>query len=252
MESFVFCPKCQDVDTRRTKCIKCGYGTNTLPNPKADQPKKRRWRGWRGWALLTGLGCLLIGWMEWKVSQGTSETPTDVKVEDLEAGQRPNQNHVRLGKHVRLYPMTVYVISRRDEKSPDPVIRECFFPVVSTKKGFVPAAGADKVTVPKDFVVLACTRQFDHLNQIPKDMVVTNELKGMVVNSIKSLNADEAKLIKEAFPNIDPNQLLIVDVDRKPSSPAFWLAISGVGLILVLAALRSFWNDFRAKFGDEE
>jgi hypothetical protein len=248
MESFVICPECQDLDTRRTKCIKCGYGKNALSKTKADQPKKSRGRVF---VLFIGLGCLLIGWQEWRVSQGTSETPTDVKVEDLEAGQRPNQNHVRLGKHVCLYPMSVYVIPRGDANLKNPTIRECFFPVVSVKKLLVPAAGADMVAVPKDFVVLACSHQYKNLDEIPTKIAMNDELKGMVVNSIHSLDAEAAKLIQEAFPNVDPNQLLIVQVDRKPSSPAFWLTISGVGMIFFLAAIRAFWNDFRSKASAE-
>ena len=72
------------------------------------------------------------------------------------------------------------------------------------------------------------------------DRPTVNELiQGMIVNSVSTLSTETENMLRQAYPGIDLNQVLLLEQGRKPTSQGFTtgLLIGGVGLIVCAAAM---------------
>jgi hypothetical protein len=261
MEEFVICPNCQDLDSRRTKCSKCGYGKERprqAPDPSNRRSESSNVGCWsRFIGICIGVGCFSYAWQDWRVSQGTADNPTAVEVKALEAGERPPQNYVLLGKHVRLYPLSVYVSPKREERDKNPSVRKCFFPIVSVGRLVEDIPPVDRregppadrpparAFQPPRFSVLAMTEEYKRLADIPTRIAAEGGLEGMVVNSIYSLDPKVVALLREEYPSMDPEKIVIVEVGRKPGSPWMWIIVSCIGACFLFGVAAAFWEDFR-------
>jgi preprotein translocase subunit Sss1 len=58
-------------------------------------------------------------------------------------------------------------------------------------------------------------------------------IQGLIINDVSSLNTEEKNLIKQEFPNIDFNKVLILEDGRKPTATgaAVVAIIAGVGML---------------------
>lgn len=211
--------------------------------------------------LLVAGGCVL-GWMgiqEYRVSRGTSAEPQLVDLAKLESGSAPGNNHLKIEKHWAVYPAAIYSYSKSkyDKSEPKPAtsVSFAYYPVISTDHPFVgelmlyalrqkaakkKAPGGPVPTIKK-FKILVKTKRFKTIGDIPQELKVEDSLQGLVINKIKSLDKKEAELIKQSFPSMDLDEILIVEDGREPSSGLkTWsmiigggvLALAGVGLFL--------------------
>jgi hypothetical protein len=257
---FIRCPKCGEFDERRTQC-RCGYSAADTPAAPArpadtEQPRVSKGGGTFGCGgcllLLVGIGVFVWGAQEYWVSRGATEQPEDMDLAKIEAGERPSQNHIRLGKHLRLYPSLIFATAKSQKDSKDPPIHYSFYPLISpshpqlAKERIEDIAAAGDDPHLKEFTVLVRTEQFKRVGEVPHGPVVENSIQGMVINSISSLSADEAKLIKDSFPNLDTNRLLILEQDRTPASLFKSFGIMAGGAVLVLIVLASLLRGQKA------
>src|SRR5262249_21346699 len=159
------------------------------------------------------------GYQEYKVGKGATEQPQEIDLAKLEAGEKPAQNHIRIGKHLRHYSNLIYSISARDQNNSDPHIWYSFYPIVSPSHpgllGKLVVHGRDKKQIT-GFAVLVKTSDFHRLSEIPRQDQEQDSIQGMIINSIRELDKQEADLIKESFPDLDLTQVLILDQGRKP------------------------------------
>jgi hypothetical protein len=211
--------------------------------------------------FLVAGGCVL-GWMgiqEYRVSSGASAEPQLVELAKLESGSAPQDNHLKLEKHVAVYPAVIYSYSQSkyDKSAPKPTtsVSFAYYPVISTEHPFVgelavylarqkaapknqPPTGP--VPMIKKFKVLVKTKRFKTVGDLPQMLKVEESLQGLVINKIKTLDKKEAELIKQSFPTLDLDDILIVEEGRKPSSGLkSWSMIIGGG-VLVLAGVGLF------------
>jgi hypothetical protein len=255
---FIRCPKCGEFDESRTQC-RCGYSAaaaaaTAAPARPADTEKPPARKGGTGGCLLLliGIGVFVWGAQEYWVSRGASEQPEDVDLAKLEAGERPGQNHIRLGKHLRLYPSLIFATPKSQKDSKDPPVSYSFYPIISpshpelarVRIEDVAAAGDDMHL--REFTVLVRTEQFTRLGQVPHGPAVENSIQGMVINSISSLSSDEAKLIKDSFPNLDTNRIVILEQDRMPASLLKSFGMMAGGALLVLLVVGSHFRGQKA------
>jgi hypothetical protein len=224
-EGFYKCPQCGTVETeRRTRCA-CGYTYKPAGLAAAPpKPRGRRIIGCSVWLFLIPLGLIIYGYHEYRLSEGASAEPVPVEIADLEAGKRPAQNHIRIGKHSPVWDQCIYSVSPKDKDKPDPLVFEVLYPVISPSKL---DHWDGKVTV------LVETHRFGRVSDIQKDKVrVVPEATGMLVNSIRSLREEEARLIREGLPDQDLENVLILQEGRKPTSQTWALVIMGAGIAL--------------------
>jgi hypothetical protein len=86
-----------------------------------------------------------------------------------------------------------------------------------------------------NFSVLVKTVDFNTVGDIPDTWIYEDEIQGVVINQIESLDSDEKKLLWESFPTADLNNVLILDKGREPSLTFLphLMIIGGVVLIFL-------------------
>jgi len=211
--------------------------------------------------VLLGIGAASYGWREWSASRDAAAEPVEVDLASLENGASPPNPHVRIGALVACYYSTVgeYKTDRRRGKrraDANTRLTHCFYPIISPAHPFVQKVnelaekhgGLDKIPEDTDlpaidrFAVMVKTERFKKFGDIP-DVPHRREeqLQGLVINTLRPLGYKEKKLLREEFPNMDFDKVLVVEENRKPSSwarcAAFQYggaALIGVGLLLGL------------------
>jgi hypothetical protein len=207
--------------------------------------------------LIVGGGFLsFMGGQEFLVSRGASSEPAAVELASLEAGEAAPNNHLRVGEHIALYPACVYSYQTKKHVAGDPEmsakVNYCFYPIISREHEFIRGLidqkekpeGPGAVAVPtiRQFAVLVKTRQFKTIGAIPSDIGTVPSVQGLVINQIDSLDGEEEKLIKENFPQLNVDKVLILEEGRRPASLAKSLGMVAGGVVLVIGGLALLVN----------
>lgn len=206
--------------------------------------------------LIVGGGFLsFVGGQEFLVGRGASSKPVAVDLARLEAGEAAPNNHLRVGEHIALYPACVYSYQTTKHAAGDPSpsakVNYCFYPIISREHEFIRDLSElnakyhgmgnvpDNIPAPeiRQFAILVKTRQFKTIGAIPGDIDTADSVEGLVVNQIDSLDGEEEKLIKESFPNLDVDRVLILEEGRRPASLVKSLGMMAGGVALVLGGL---------------
>ena len=78
-----------------------------------------------------------LGIREFWVSSGASTDPTEIDLAALERGEATENNHLKIGEHIALYPATVYEckVSKFDtgEPGPNAKVNHCYYPIIRKK-----------------------------------------------------------------------------------------------------------------------
>ncbi len=206
------------------------------------------------------IGCLLvfIGFREFRVSGGTTAKPAAVDLAALERDEATDNNHVQIGEHVAVYGTAVYEYEESrfaaGEPGPDTKVNHCYYPIISPEHPFIEALNKlveehggldnlpDEVSFPEiaDFAVLVKTRRFKTVGAIPGGLADEASVQGLVINRIASLGDEEEKLVKESFPSINLETVLILEEGRKPASLGKSLGMLFGGLALAVLGLGLF------------
>jgi hypothetical protein len=104
------------------------------------------------------------------------------------------------------------------------------------------------VTTPDigTFAVLVKTKRFGTIGGIPDDLDRSEGVTGMVVNKVSSLGTDEANLVRQNFPSIDLNKVLILEEGRRPSPIILSFGMMLGGAVLSVGALGWMALGFRS------
>jgi hypothetical protein len=204
------------------------------------------------WILFV-IGGLLALWglEEFRVGFDAAAEAIEVDLAALEQGQKLPQNHIRLGTHMCLYFDAIYSYDLRDKNKPNPDIQYAYYPIISLSNPLLsrltPHVNPDEDSSPAQHVeelkVLVKTQQFKRVSDIPRDGVVKKAVTGLVINRIRSLEVKEADLLRQQYPRINLEQILILEESRTPISPAVSFAVLAGGLALVALALVCYLLD---------
>jgi hypothetical protein len=240
-------------------CESCGKKLPPSITP-ADAPKREAARPGEGgggvtlfgiiWTVvLLAVGPLVVihGFREIDMLRKAGAEPTACEVADLEPGKPIPQTYIRLGKHARLYPLSVYTIRQSQKGDTDPDVMSLLVPVVSAAHPDL-REGA-KGMKPGKLRVLIKTQRFKKRSAIPAQPVVAEEVTGLVVSEVSALGDEEHNLLKDAFSEADLRDVLIVEEGSKPYSmawPVLRIAIGAAmalyGGWLVLRTVRGFFG----------
>jgi hypothetical protein len=206
-----------------------------------------------GIICLGGVLCY-IGYREYLVSKDTSEEPQPVHLVQLEHGMEPPNNHIKIGDHFAVYDGLVYSYSqgRYDSGEPDADTRVdyVYYPIVSPAHPFMKSISrlqyldaeafeeeAENLTLD-NFRVIVRSSRFDTVGDFPLEaLAYEDSVSGLVVNQIRSLDRQERNLLRESYPELNFDELIILAEGRKPSSPSQSFAMIGGGGVLVLFGL---------------
>lgn len=195
---------------------------------------------------LIGAGIIYSGYEEYRVGSPSTQEPLSVELKQLEAGLRPTNNHLRIGKHICLYPSTILVVKAKNKDLRNPTVEQFYFPIISD---FRPAdlQGQPLTSVedddarslnPTTVAVLVKSHRFSRLGDVPDVPVAADHVQGVIVNVVHSPVMGEREKIKSLFPDVDFDRLLILEEGRRPSSATKSLLTiaAGGGLIALLVA----------------
>jgi hypothetical protein len=194
-----------------------------------------------------------FGFQEFRLSSGASGEPVSADLAAAEAGTEPSSPHVVFGPHSAIYGASIYEYRQskysREEPGPSTKVSHAYYPVISTEHPFNVAwdALAEKYgsfdEVPETetfpdlttFAVLVKTKRFDTVGSIPDGISDEPSIQGLLINRVSGLDKEEEKLIKQSFPQVDVDSLLILEEGRKPSGylKSFGMIFGGAVLALL-------------------
>lgn len=204
--------------------------------------------------IIGGVALGFFGVQEIMVSSGATDVPLDIALADIEKGPLPENTHLRIGAHQAVYGGCVYEYQQsKYEKGPPNATTKlnfCYYPILSDEHPFIKTYDellekyGDDESIPDEeypdtghISVLVKTDQFKTIGDIP-DVGWTDQpnAQGLVINRIKSLDAEETRLIKSSFPSTDMAKVLILELGRKPGAMKGW-AMAGGGVLIVLVTI---------------
>lgn len=195
------------------------------------------------------------GYEEYTASQGASPEPTYVDLAELEQGSIPENNHLVIGPHWRIYFGSVFEYEQDvwEFGGPDPEARVnyTYYPIISHDHPFVPQLATleeeygDLARLPgsvlpedaSDISVLVKTHAFKTVASIPDGWSDSEEIQGLVINRIESLDPKVKKLIRKRFPSARVDEILLLEEGREPSSRGSAFAELGGGALLIFIGL---------------
>lgn len=183
-----------------------------------------------------------MGFEEFKVSSGASAEPVDVELASLEKGGELPNVHARITKHIAVYAGSVYEYEQGKYESGPPgagsKVNHCYYPILSAEHPFIEALANDNPDADLDnFAVIIKTERFATVGSIPDGFDAVESIQGLVVNRITSLDSEEQDLVRQSFPNVDLNKLLILEDGRAPASIAKSGGMMAGGGLLSLVGL---------------
>ena len=197
-------------------------------------------------------GGLMLAWFgiqEFRLSSGTSAEPVSVSLAELEGGAEPGNGHVLIGEHIADFAGCIYEYKEKNKS-----VTHAYYPVISEEHPFFKELNELYAKYPNiddapeseypgidDFRVLVKTKRFKTIGSIPEGLKPMDNLQGLVINLVESIKSEEKKLIKESFPKLNFENVLIVEDHRKPSSAITSLGMIGGGGLLSLLGIGSFF-----------
>jgi hypothetical protein len=185
--------------------------------------------------FIAGGAASVWGWNEQKLADKSTAEAVNLDLAKIEAGEKVDNFHVRIGPHYACYYATVY--SERQEKTAGKVVSSslthAYYPIVSISNADVKILEPlekkygdlnkvppdEEIPQPNHFVVLVKTSRFKKLEEIPDAPFRREEsVHGMIINEISSLAPKEKELIKQQFPTLNVDKLLVLEDGREPTS----------------------------------
>jgi hypothetical protein len=171
-----------------------------------------------------GVALLVWGGIEWRLGRGASSTPERISLAKLIArGPEGNPNIIltdfELGEHI------VYLSKSGSWTG-------VYVPAIPAGQGKAgpgePAASIKAVIFSRNV----------HSQPEIGPMLGKHELPALVTNRIRSLDSEEANLLRQSYgANIDVDHCLIIQEGRTPMSGALLALIIGGGVLLLLGAV---------------
>ena len=218
-----------------------------------------------GWLVMIIGGCLIwYGILEYRVGGGASSVAVDVEIADLEAGNALPDNHIRIGLHHCLYGASVF---EYEDDSGQPTSSSklvwLYSPIISDGHSYMDGLRELEKThgslenVPEDaewppltdFAVLVKSEAYKTLGDVPDQRKYYESVSGLVINRIESLGDQEKSLIREMFPDIDFDKILILEHGREPTSSGVVAALILAGSLFVLIPVLLGIRGMRAQPG---
>jgi len=203
---------------------------------------------WRIWIpiIMGGIALTTYGCKEARLGGGASSRAVDVDLADLEKGQRPPDRHIRIGRHLCLYPAVVLCYDAPGSPNDNTRVEYAWYPILSEdhpvllelarleeKHGNIDAIPEKELPQLKTVAALVKTKRFATIGRIPDITLPSNSVQGVVLNGVESLVAEERRLVRESFSGMDFGQVVLLDADRLPSSPLVGIVFMFLGVCVV-------------------
>ncbi len=199
------------------------------------------------------LGGILFyfGYQEYAVGSAAGSEPEKVDLAKLEQGGELDTTHVQFGDHMRLYFGIVYEFENATGTNPSSTdaVTKAYYPVISSehvfarrmrslleKYGKIDDIPEDELPGIDKFKVLIKTSEYDTVGEVDRLPAIRDgrSIEGLVVNSINSLDSEEEDLIRQSFPGVDLDRIIILEKDRKPMAVVFSMGMMAGGVAMIV------------------
>lgn len=208
--------------------------------------------------IIIGATLIFKGYEEFKVSQKTSDVASEVALADLEKSAELENHYLTIGEHWAVFPACIYEYKTGKYDSKEPTnstkVSTTYYPIISNTHPYIVTTdalalqydGYDKIPDEKrpdfkQFAILVKTDKYKTIGAIPEEWLEQQNITGLVVNEVDPLESEEMNLLRENFPRLNFDKVLILEQDRVPSSNvASFGMMSGGGLVCVIGLLWLF------------
>ena len=199
-----------------------------------------------------------LGFEEYKVSMDSTEEPMAIELAALEENTEVDNNHLKVENYMALYPYSVYEYQTKKGETGEPgnntKVNHTYYPIISQSHPYINQIAElgnryeDLSLVPdeewptvQNFSVLIKTKSFKTIGSIPDKYEIKTDIQGLIINKIEELDSEEKQLVKESFPTVSMNNLLILEEGRKPSSIFKSFGMMGGGAVLSILGIGMFF-----------
>tara|TARA_R110002096_G_scaffold13623_12_gene48041 strand:+ start:1345 stop:1998 length:654 start_codon:yes stop_codon:yes gene_type:complete len=200
--------------------------------------------------FIVGIAVIFYGFSEFRLSKAASDEPTTLELAEIESGTADLSNaHVVIGPHVADYYECIFEYEGGNEMKDTDKVTYAYYPILSSQHPYVvgmnrlyeqhPEGIPEEIPLPDMGVisVLVKTEQFPTIADIPEDMILEKQVQGLFVNKIEKLDKDEIDLLKDSYPAIDPEKVLLLDKARTPTPAGITFGIMGGGALVCVFAI---------------
>jgi len=198
--------------------------------------------------IIAGGALAYFGFQEFQVSSGTTPEPVNVELAEIEAGSADTSNaHMVIGRHYPAFFELIYWGEEGTDK-----VDYVYYPILSETHPFVVKINAlfekypeeipeEEVPEVGSFSVLVKSKRYKTVDEIPGGFEPVQLIQGLAINKISSLNDDEAQLMRESFPNYNPDDVLVLEEGRAPAGAGKKYGMMGGGVLIALVGLMLFF-----------
>ncbi len=200
------------------------------------------------------------GYDEFSVSRGTTDEPVPIELSVLETDNKIENNHLKIQNHMALYAHSIYEYTTKKGSTAkindNTKVTTTYYPIISREHSYVGKLkeiydkyGEDTSEIPDNewptvanFTVLVKTEKFTTIGAIPEEFKFEDGVQGLIINRIYTLDNEEKSLISQNFPNINFNNILVLEEGRTPASVASSFGMMGGGGIFCLLGVLSLFS----------
>ncbi|QGJ69293.1 Hypothetical protein PBC10988_9660 [Planctomycetales bacterium 10988] len=205
--------------------------------------------------LILGGALIYFGYLEYQLGEGVSSKPAPVSLQEIETFGPPEERYIELDRHFAVYAGCVYEYEqgRYDSGEPDEndKVNYLYYPVISyehpywqqiaeLEEQFGTLDAIPEHLVPTEIhpiSVLVRTTKFKKIGDIPDGMELVESIEGLVINRTTSLDSEEESIMRENFPSMDLDKMVILALDRKPTSIYASLGMMAGGMFLAFLGI---------------
>jgi len=195
----------------------------------------------------------------------TPDVPVIATLKDIEDKGEAPENWLTLSADLAAYDGIVYSFMGK-EGDPDASIMYAYYPLLShdnphaqnilklnaSYKEEEDAIPPEEIPVLENFTVLVKTDKWKKYKDIPWGLEADLIIKGMIINELDPIKHDEVDFLKQSFPKLDLDKVLILEEGRTPGPISIPLLMIGGGLLVFLVPFIGFFRKNKTPDPDEE
>ena len=194
--------------------------------------------------IVLGGFLVYLGYQEFTLASKASPEPVLVEMASLEAGEIPEERHLRIGQHWAVYP---YWVGYGEEDTDQ--LDYVYYPIISEQHPFNLAVDAaiaehgDGNVPPEEWpvfescAVLVKTKDYARVGEVPDGWDQPDSVQGLVINGAHRFNQELGEILQTDFPKIDLDRVVVLERGRLPQPMTTTYAMMGGGALLVVAGL---------------
>ena len=191
--------------------------------------------------MVLGGFLIFLGYKEMKLNAGAEDEPQVISAADLIANG-PGEN-----KHVRVTDL--FMIEKCVYESPDGEddnYTRLWIPTFTAGEPWIEGYLLESeraqqlgyfdesaVDIPPSFQILVYTNKINSRAEFDR-FINRDVVQGMIINEISSITSENLRLLREEYPDLDPDNVLILEYERKPAGKGKVVGFFAGGLLLML------------------